>query len=84
MRDSTGAAAARSRARQRDASGRTAIKAACPAPRLGGYAAEGFLKWHSLCSVHAGHVWRGTDPKDDRKAANQVEMRASQCRIQSQ
>jgi multidrug efflux pump subunit AcrB len=48
---------------------------------LGVCAAEGFLKSHSLYSVHAGYVWRGTDPKDDRKAANQVEMCASQCRI---
>lgn len=50
-------------------------------PRLGVCAADGFLKSHSLYSVHVGHVWRGTEPKDDRKAANQVEMCASQCRI---
>ena len=48
---------------------------------LGVCAAEGFLKWHSLCCVHADHVWRGPEPKDDLKAANQVEMCPSQCRI---
>lgn len=48
---------------------------------LGVCAADGFLKRYSLCNVHAGHVWRGTDPKDDLKAASQVEMRPSQCRI---
>jgi hypothetical protein len=48
---------------------------------LGVCAAEGFLKWHSRSNGHAYHVRRGTDSKDDLKAANQVEMCASQCRI---